>query len=179
MKKLLLVLCLVTTSVFSAEVDTEKSIISWKGSKITGAFHEGKIFLKSSNLKVEKGEIISGEIIIDINSFTVGDLKGEWEQKFLKHMKSADFFDIKQFPTATLKILSIKKNQASAMLTIMGKTHTVSFPMLKFSKKYVGKLSFDRTKFGMKYGSSNFFKNLGDKVINDHVEVDVEIFIKK
>ncbi len=182
MKKSLLMLSLislVSMSAFAATIDVKKSMIFWKGTKITGEEHFGKIFSKSSNLKLKKGNLVSGEIVLDINSFTGDDLEGKWAKKFLDHVKSADFFNVEKHSTAKLEITSIKGTQATGSLTIMGKTKKIIFPLLKFSKKYVGKVSFDRTQFGMTYGSKNFFKNLGDKFIDDIVEVDFEIFINK
>ena len=99
-----------------------------------------------------------------MDSLTVGNLEGEWKDKFLGHMKSADFFDVAKFPTATLKLSRIKKGTASGELT---KHHPADY----LAGKYVGKATFDRTKFGIIYGSGSFFKNLGDKLINDQIDV--------
>jgi len=179
MKKVLLILSLISLQAFAANLDTKKSVITWKGSKITGDYHDGRIFLKSSKIKLKKDRIVSGEIVLNLETFTVANLQGDWAKKFLGHMKSPDFFNVKKYPTSKLKITSVIDDKAYGELTIMGKTKKVSFPLLKFAKKYVGKLKFDRTKFGMVYGSGNFFKNLGDKVINDQVEVDFEIYLNK
>ena len=40
--------------------------------------------------------------------------------------------------------------------------------------KYKADLKFDRTKFNLRYGSSSYFKGLGDKVISDEIEVKVK-----
>ena len=39
-------------------------------------------------------------------------------------------------------------------------------------------LTIDRTKFGVVYGSGNFFKNLGDKTISDDFTIDYEFVVK-
>ena len=116
--------------------------------------------------------------VIDLKNFTVDDLKGEWATKFLSHMKSEDFFNISKHPTAKMEVISIKNNKAKAKLTIKGLTREVTFPIREVSGKIVGKLIFDRTKFGMIYGSGNFFKNLGDKVIKDEVEISFTLYPK-
>ncbi len=178
MKKISLVVSLFVSSVFAMQIDVKKSIVSWKGTKITGALHEGRLPVKKAVVNQKKGGHW-GEVELDLANFTVTDIKGESAEKFLGHMKSADFFNTKKYPTAKLKINSVKGYEATGDLTIMGKTQKVNFPLIKFSNKYVGKVTFDRTKFGMTYGSGNFFKNLGDKVINDEVEVDFEMFYTK
>ena len=43
---------------------------------------------------------------------------------------------------------------------------------------YSGTLKFDRTKFNMKYGSGSFFKNLGDKMINNEIKIDYVVALE-
>lgn len=157
-------------SLFAGNVNIAKSSFAWTGTKVTGK-HEGFIHLKSASLTEKKGVLTGGSFVMDMDRISVTDLSGKWEKKFLTHIKSADFFDIKQFPTSQLEITQVKGTQVTANLTIKGKTHTVQFPFTKQDKKYEGVLTFDRTKFNMVYGSGNFFKNLGDKVIHDPVTV--------
>jgi hypothetical protein len=40
-------------------------------------------------------------------------------------------------------------------------------------------LTLNRTQWGLKYGSTSFFKGLGDKAINDEFTLAVEIAAKK
>ncbi len=162
----------------AVEVDAGKSTVTWKASKVTGAGHFGQMPVKSSKLKLVKGRVSSGSIVFDMQSFTVTDLKGKWQQKFLGHMKSPDFFDVAKFPTASLQLTSITGNTAKGMLSIKGTSHPTTFSVQFRDGMYVGKTSFDRTKFGLKYGSGSFFKGLGDKAINDLVEVEFRIAVK-
>ncbi len=178
MKILLFLASLMSPSVMAAEIDVDRSVFNWKGSKITGSFHEGQLFPVSSSITIVDDTIESGEVVLNMLTFTVTDIDQKFQQKFLNHMKSTDFFNVEKFPTTSLKLLSIESGQASGELTILGKTEAVSFPIKKEGEKYVGKLVFDRTKFGITYKSGNFFKDLGDKVINDEIEVSFEIFIK-
>ena len=93
MKFIILASFLFSFHSFSLEkdLDTKRSEIRWKGSKITGSHHIGKVFIKEGKIKKVDGSLNSGKIIIDLNKFTVEDLKGEWADKFLGHMKSKDF----------------------------------------------------------------------------------------
>ena len=164
---------------FAAEVDASKSSIKWKGSKITGSNHFGKISPKSSSFVLEGGKIVSGQLVLDMNSLTVDDIETEkYATKFLTHMMSDDFFEVDKYPTATLEIKSVDGNQMSGSLTIKGITKPFSFPTQYTNGKYVGKTTFDRTKYGVIYKSGNFFQDLGDKVINDDVEISFEIALK-
>jgi len=40
-------------------------------------------------------------------------------------------------------------------------------------------LKLDRTKWDIKYNSGKFFKNLGDKLIYDDFEIEVEVVAEK
>lgn len=178
MKKLfVLLVSAITLSSLGAEVDLKSSVFQWTGKKVTGQ-HTGKISLKSGSVELEKEALKGGSFVIDINTVTVEDLDGEWKDKFLTHMKSPDFFTVEKFPEAKLVIKSVKGDEVKADLTIKGKTNPVSFKYKKEAKTYSGQLVFDRTKFDMVYGSGDFFKGLGDKMIYNDVTVDFKIVTK-
>ena len=178
MKNLILIAMLIlSTAAMGAELDLTKSELAWKGTKVSGE-HVGKISISKAKLDLNKGVIKNAEITVDMNSVTVTDLQGEWAQKFLGHLKSGDFFEVSKYPNAKLKVLKDTGKALEANLTIKDKTNKVTIPYKKNGKTYSGKLVFDRTKFGMIYGSGNFFKNLGDKMINNEVELDFKITLK-
>lgn len=161
-------------------VDAATSQLTWKATKKVGAGHYGPLKLKSHTAKFnDKGEFVSGEFVADLTSFDVTDLQGEWRDKFLTHVKSADFFEVEKFPTATLVVSEVKGETAKGKLTIKGKTQDVSFPIKKSSTGYQGALVFDRTQFGVIYGSGNFFKELAaDKIINNDVSIEFALAVK-
>ena len=39
----------------------------------------------------------------------------------------------------------------------------------------IGKMTVNRTKYDIKYGSASFFDGIGDKAINDDFELDVNL----
>jgi polyisoprenoid-binding protein YceI len=159
-----------------AGVDMAKSEFKWTGKKIAGP-HYGVAPLKSATLVEEKGFVTGGEFVIDMTKIDVQDLQGEWKGKLEGHLKSADFFEVDKYPTATLKIKSVKGKTVSADLTIKGITKPVSFDTKKEGAVYSGQLVFDRTQFNVKYNSGSFFdvKALGDKLIDDKVTVDFKV----
>ncbi|PIE89668.1 MAG: lipid-binding protein [Acidobacteria bacterium] len=171
MKKILLICLAFGSFAFSQEIDVDKSQFKWKASKKVGDTHSGLIFLKSSKITLKDGAIKSGEFVMNMETFTVEDLSGKWATKFLNHMKSADFFNVEKFPESKLLITDISDGVASGQLTIMGKTEPIEFKVNRDGNTYKGVMTFDRTKFGMVYGSDSFFKNLGDRVIENKVEL--------
>lgn len=173
----LLLILLFVTPAFASEVNITKSTFKWTATKVTGK-HFGKVFLKSGTAKIQDNEINQAEFVINMQSFTVDDLSGEWETKFINHIKSDDFFSVNKFPEAKLVIHSSKDNVATASLTIKDKTNSVKIDYKQKNNHFTGTLSFDRTKFGIIYGSGSFLKNLGDKMIHDIVKIDFDVIIK-
>lgn len=166
-------------SAVAVEVDVEKSEFKWTASKVTGK-HYGTVPIKKAELKTnKKGKVKGGEFILDLKNFTVDDLSGKWKEKFLTHMKSADFFEVTEHEDPKLVLTKLKNGKAKGELTIKGKTNTVKFPYTFKDGVYAGALKFDRTKFDMKYGSKSFFKSLGDKAIDNEVVVDFKVALKK
>ena len=160
------------------EVDSQKSEFKWLATKVTGK-HFGKIPLKNAKLTLDKKtKVTGGEFILDLTQITVDDLEGEWQQKFLKHIKSKDFFEVSKWPTVKLVISKLDGKHAHGQLTIRDKTHPIKIKYTQKGKKYSGKIKFDRTKYGMVYGSGDFFKNLGDKMIHNEVTVDFVVQLK-
>jgi polyisoprenoid-binding protein YceI len=179
MKKLMLIAFLVSLSLTAAEIDTSKSTLGWKGSKGAAGFklgsHYGKIKIESGDFEVEDGNLVGGNVVVDMTDFTVEDLSGTWAEKFISHMKSSDFFKTDKFKNSKLKIKSVNGKKVTADLTINGKTNEVNFDYKKEGDAFVGKLVFDRTKYGMNYGDD---ESLGDKFIHHEVEVDFKIYTK-
>lgn len=167
-----------TANVSAFEIDQSKSSLTWKGTKVSGE-HYGQVFLKKANAKIEDGKLLGGEFVVDMDSVTVTDLEGEWASKFLSHIKSGDFFDVKKYPESKLVINSVKGNKVNATLTVKDKSGPVSFTYKNEGKAIVGDFKFDRTKFGMIYNSGNFFKDLGDKLIHNDVLVQFKLVPKK
>ena len=165
-------------SALAFEVDQKASVFKWTGKKVTGQ-HYGKLPIQSSKVDVKNGQVVGGEFVLDITKMTVDDLKGEMQKKFLGHMKSKDFFEVSRWPTAKLVVEKLDGKKAIGKLTIKGKTKKVEFSYLKKGNLFSGTLKFDRTQFDMIYGSGNFFKNLGDKMIYNDVTVDFKVQLSK
>lgn len=174
----------------SLTIDASASKVAWVGKKVTGQ-HNGTINVKGGTVEVDGKNLTGGTIEIDMDSITVLDIKDKTDNgKLTGHLKSDDFFGVEKNKVSTFKISSAKPQKKSSAnyeitgdLTIKGHTEKgVKFPAVvtitddKSTLK--GKLSIDRTKFNVRYGSGKFFENLGDKAINDNFELDVEIVAK-
>jgi len=176
------------THIDKYEVNTDKSKLTWKAEKISGG-HDGFVFLKSGNIMIDHGKISAANFIVDMNTITNEDIESEeYSQKLVGHLKSADFFDVEKFPEVTFSMIKSNslgndKYDIVGELKIKGNKNIINFPVeLSLTKSEViasGTFSFDRTKFDIIYGSGSFFDNLGDKAINNEVNVDFEIVFNK
>ena len=155
------------------------------GTEITTNTHFGSLRAQSGKLEIDKNGEVVGDITINMESIIVEDLKGRSKEVLESHLKSDDFFGINNFPTATLVFKSLNRydNEGGHIfdgyLTIKGITNEVEFSA-KLIKQTpllhaVGKLVFDRSKYNVRFRSGSFFDNLGDKLILDDIEVDINL----
>lgn len=194
MKKLataLLALCVAFVSTANDggnhyKLDSEKSIIKWVGKKVGGQ-HSGGLTFKSGEVELKEGKISAATFTTDMNTITCSDMDGQYGEKLIGHLKSADFFDVENHATAKFEMTSFTSNNDGTgtmvgKLTIKGISQEISVPVsYKAGNGMValrGDVKFDRTKFDIKYGSASFFDGIKDKAINDEVEFSFTIVAK-
>lgn len=175
----------------TAELDIKQSQIKWTGKKITGQKHEGTIGVKAGKVELDGQALKGGEILIDMASIKNEDIKDPKDNAQLTgHLKSDDFFGVAKHSTAKFKITSVKPlkgvkdatHEIAGQLTIKGVTHPATFPakveITDGGARAKGKLVVDRTLYDIRYGSGKFFENLGDKMISDSFELDIDLKAK-
>ena len=180
---------LVSTVEGNYELNTSKSALTWIGKEITTKTHTGTIDIKNGNIKINPDRSVTGEVLMVMNTLKVTDLEGKSKEYLEGHLRSKDFFGVDDFPEAKLsfKSTNISKESNSISfdgeLTIKSITEKVSFEAsLKKSEpilEAVANLTFDRTKFNVTYRSGGFFDDLGDKLILDNIEVQMDIYADK
>ena len=166
-------------------MDTDASAISWSGEKITGKNHQGDIRFKSGSLNFANGQLSGGSFKIDMSSIAVSDIKDEGSKAKLEgHLNSPDFFDTAKFPEASYTITEVIARENSSFevkgdLTIKGITESVTSNILLTlnNNKIVGggTMTFDRSKFDVRYGSGSFFDDLGDDLIKDNITIKLKV----
>lgn len=178
------------TTAETYKIDTAASIIEWKGKKVAYG-HNGTLKVQAGEFQVENNTIKSGNVVADMKSIANVDIKDAGKNKDLVgHLSSADFFNVEQNPTSEFKLISVTpskgKNEVviKGDFTMIGKTNPIEFPAtVKFENGTAsgqGTVKIDRTKWGLKYNSGNFFKDLAaDKIINNEIELTLKIVAKK
>ena len=167
-------------------VDLERSTLKWTGTKVTGS-HWGYVTMKEGSVTLEEKKVLSGEFTVDMKIITNEDMDdSQWKAKLLNHLRSDDFFDVTNYPTASFSLKSSlfqqDKFRVKGDLTIRGITQPVEFlAMIQFSDegpRATGQIKIDRTLYNMKYKSGKFFPEIGDKMIYDEFTVDFDIVTK-
>lgn len=176
-------------SIKGLSVDTEKSQISWVGTKPTGS-HTGTFKLSKGKLSVVKDEL-KGSFAIDMKSLQVTDLEGEGAAKLAGHLMSDDFFRVEEHPEARFILTGTKPfnkadfegqelkmadatHTATGLLTMLGVSKKISFPakVTITDSKVTAEANFniDRTSWGITYGNDS---SLGNKFIKPEVNIGI------
>lgn len=165
-------------------LDKNSSSVRWHGKKVTGE-HRGTILLKSGTVARDGERITGGFFEMDMNSIVNEDVKDAgMKSKLVDHLKSDDFFSVKEHPYSTLRLTKVNKLSGNEYefagdLTIKGITRQVTFRAGIISEGKTlttkGKMVINRALYNIRYGSGTFFSNLGDRMIYDDFTLDFTV----
>ena len=167
-------------------VDVASSVITWKGTKPTGA-HNGTIMLKEGSLNVEGDKLVGGTFVVDMASMKNEDLDAEGGAKLVGHLSAPDFFDVATYPMSKFVITNVEEAEGklavTGNLTVKDVTKSITIPAMLTIEGDVTtftseKFNVDRADFNVKYGSKKFFDNLKDKFIDDMIEFSFTVKTK-
>lgn len=174
-------------------ISAEASTIAWVGTKIGGA-HDGTIAVDHGELYVFDGELLAGEVVVDMQQIVVLDIEDPGSNARLKaHLESDDFFSVETFPSAFFEITAVeavevpvpgeKTHRVFGNMTIKGITHGIAFDALietgEDSLLAYADFTLDRTRWDVRFGSGRFFENLGDNLIHDDFRLTLDIIARK
>ena len=156
-----------------------QSNIDWIGRKVSGS-HNGTISIKEGTFTATDGKLTGGVFVIDTTSIQISDITDPaTNAQFAGHLASDDFFASAQFPEASFEITAVNGNHIDGNLSIKGISKPASFEAnVQISGDTLtaaGLIVIDRTKYGIKFRSGNFFLNLGDTLIYNDFDLNVNI----
>lgn len=149
-----------------------QSVAAWKGFLKTGYFNNGTIAVASDDITVQDGKVTGGSFTIPVSSIVNLNLPTEQiKEQLVHHLQSPDFFNMVLHPDVTYHIKEVTPYASSKEgditganywvngdLTILGKTHSVSFPakivIAGNLLSVAGHVKFDRTKWGITFASA-------------------------
>ena len=165
----------------SLTANQTQCLIRWYGEELTGKTHFGNLSFKEGQIELQDGLIIGGTFVVNMTSLSVEDLSGGAKARLEGHLRSDDFFSVDKYPEATLNITQKAKVEGDVQklygeLTIKGIKHPVDFTIILGDKKTaIANLTFDRSKYNVRFRSGSFFENLGDKLILDDIRMEVSL----
>ena len=161
------------------QIDQQLSSLKWKGKAAFSSYSLfGTLAAKSSILTVENQQVTQVTMLIDMPQLRCenGMVTG--------HLKGGDFFDVKQYPEASLTLvnafdLNKRKQNIKAAITIKGVTKQLTIP-IKIQEtdkglKITGTVAIDRTTFGITYNSPNYYPDVKDQAIANEFELMFEL----
>lgn len=174
-------------------VDPEKSTLEWSGRNVNNR-HHGRIAFKEGEVSIQDGIPACGHFVLDMTSISNLDLQDAgWREMLHRHLRSEDFFDVERFPTATLVLKGASKIgsatpgtpnvEFSATLTIKDAARTICFaavvdPQADGTLKAQATIDFDRTLWGVNYGSGKLYERLGMHLVHDLISVELFILAR-
>ena len=136
------------------------------------SFSQGEFHDYDGGFVFDRTQPENSSVNVTINTASIDMDHEKWDQ----HMKSADFFDIDNFPTAEFKSTNIevtgdKTARITGDLTMLGKTNPVTLDVTynksgthpfngEFVSGFSASATIDRTQWGMDYGVPNVGKNV-------------------
>ncbi|MFA7446170.1 MAG: YceI family protein [Flavobacteriaceae bacterium] len=160
-------------------VNTQKSMLNWKGYKVVG-LHEGTINLKEGNLIFEKDKLKGGSFTVDMTSISSTDMSGKGKERLDGHLKNQDFFDVENHPESTLVFKKVSEKSKGnytieADLTIKGIKKPITFTLEIKDNTATALVQIDRTQYDIKYRSASLFPDLADKAIKDEFDINATL----
>lgn len=159
-------------------MNVDQSLIQWQGSKATMA-ESGTVPFRSCTFQIQNSQLISGSVVVEMNAIQATSVEGLAARNLSKHLRSEDFFNVSEFPTAAF-IFERGRTDGRGNLLLQGKLNIkgISKPasaVLSFgsSDPVVASVNmvFNRADFDVRFGSGSFFDNLGDDLISDEVNL--------
>ena len=104
----------------------------------------------------------------------------EIKHEIVKEDLNDDFFSVESYPTAKISILDSElisdgKWLVSGELTIKSYTHPIQFEIINSMDGWKADLVFDRSMYDIQFRSGTFFEKLGDKMIYDDIELEINL----
>lgn len=169
---------------FSKEVDATNSFVQWKGFK-PGGEHFGKLPVSAGSVAIHEGKLYGGYAELAMNGIIVEDIEGEMAAMLKGHLENEDFFEAATYPTARFELTDIpaeglaieQLTEIKGNLTLKDVTKNVTIPVEIISKEgdsytFESKtFRINRVDWNVKYGSKTLFGDLGDKFIDDEIEL--------
>lgn len=173
-----------TNSEVEVGVEVASSFVQWKGFK-PGGEHFGKLPVSAGSVAIEGGKLYGGHVELAMNGIIVEDIEGEMAAMLKAHLENEDFFEASKYPTARFELTDLpteglaieNATELKGNLTLKDVTKNISIPVEAITREgetytFESKtFRINRVDWNVKYGSKTLFGDLGDKFIDDEIEL--------
>lgn len=163
-------------------LNTEESVVAWRGEAIGSHFHTGTVGLKEGYVEIAEGKVVGGDFTLDVTSIDAtdenySDDKGHTKADFIGHLSTGDFLLIEEFPEAAFKVTSAAGDKVTGDFTVRGitKEETATVTSVEEAEGTVtvtAEMTFDRQKYDVSFG-------MKDIVIDDNVPLTITLVATK
>ena len=170
-------------SISNVTINPEASKVMWAGTMLGIYTHEGTLDMTEASLDISDGKITGGSFTVDMNTMIATDEnynpeEGSTPEKLIGHLKSPDFFDVENYPTASFTITGSEGNTVTGMLTIRGNTNQEKVENVSMTKegdmvKITGDMTVDRKKYDVSWDSP-----VQDRVLSNDMELNIKLIGK-
>jgi polyisoprenoid-binding protein YceI len=154
-------------------VISDGSTVGFTGSKVTGS-HEGGFNAFEGAITLVGGDPVASGVEVTIDTTSL------WSdhEKLTGHLKSADFFDVENFPTASFQSTSIEAAAdggytVTGNLDLHGVTKSVSFPAAITVEE--GRVSAQAEFFIKRFDFGIEYPGKADDLIRDEVVIRLDL----
>lgn len=167
-------------------VDTARSLVRWRGTKVGGGSHEGVVRLAGGRLRLREGRVTGGSFTVDMTSIAVTDIpprEVEARRQLRSHLAHEEFFGVERFPVARFVITSVREgrhglHEVSGNLAIRDSVHNVTFraeaPVLSPEAVWAtADFSIDRQLWGIDFDGRT--SALRDAVVHDPIRLGLRL----
>lgn len=162
------------------KMNVQKSVLKWQGSSLFSfGEHYGEVQFKNGYVTTVDDRVIGGTFFIDMN--TIINTDGDYNEDLVSHLKNEDFFDVKNHPTAQLKMTRVEYINdvdvfVHADLTIRGIIQSITYDakIHRDKAEMVARLIIDRTRWNILY-NTKVTTTIKNSILSDAIEFDVTL----
>ncbi|MEO6437011.1 MAG: YceI family protein [Tepidisphaeraceae bacterium] len=175
-----LVVASLSSAAFAADnykIDPEHSFVHFRVNHMGVSNTYGRFNDPTGTVTIDPADMSKSSINLEVKADNVDTDNDKRDA----HLKNADFFDARQFPTITFKSTAIKgegdKLEVTGDLTLHGVTKSITVPLTKIGEKETGQMGHRAGWEAMldlkrsDYGMSNMVGPVGDDI---HLVVALE-----
>lgn len=150
----------------------EGSTVSWIGSKVTGS-HDGGFHAFDGEISLVDGDPAASRVSVVIDTTSL------WSdsERLTGHLKSADFFEVETYPTATFTSTSIEPAEEGYAVTgnleLHGVAKSITFPATISVEE--GRIAIQAEFFIQRYDWDIVYPGRPDDLIRDEVVIRLDL----